>query len=674
MKKYLFFALYYFLFNLYAQQIDLPKEYSLNEFKKGISSFHNGEYELAIIYFTKALSYKPDNFFAFYFLGEAYRKAGYEKNALSIWNNLLAMGFNDRIVKQKVYYLYLNKGNLSEININKNFLIKKDLKGYSGSDVPPLFIKPSQIAINNENHYFIPCFISGYVIELDPNFHLVKNHFPIGIKLERPFGVAIDKENNLYVSDFKKDYIVKFDKLGIVKKIIGYKGIGESSLLGPEYILLDDEENLYVTDTGNAKINKYTKEGIFILSFGNKITTEEKLKKPKGLFYYNGFIYVCDSELNKVFIFDKNGNFIESFGENILYRPYQVTIDKFKRFLIVCENDVWIYEKDYELWYKLDELTQQLKKGASIVNDKENNILLTDFNDAKFIVLSPERERYTNLNVNIERIYSYKFPDIFFSLTVRKDDMTKVYGIKPYNLSIFENGKLINEISDELTSKYNNYTDIVVIIDSNERMKDYKNNIKILLERWLKTKRDTTKLSILSFSNDDIVFLTDFNSSILTHLDAIEKIKFFKQTDKGNAIKSAIYKMLPRFSKKNIIIFTNSFETGNDFKKFSIENCIDLAKNNDIPIYVINFENGNLKDIFNFMSKKTEGNIYSPVRQNEAYKLISIIENRISSEIIFSYKSKNISRFGDEPITLTIEINYSGMKGYTKSIYFPLIY
>jgi hypothetical protein len=68
---------------------------------------------------------------------------------------------------------------------------------------PPLFIKPTQIAISKDNHYFIPCFLSGYVVEMDPNFHIIKNHFPIGTKLERPFGVAVDRDSNIYVSDLK---------------------------------------------------------------------------------------------------------------------------------------------------------------------------------------------------------------------------------------------------------------------------------------------------------------------------------------------------------------------------------------------------------------------------------------------------------------------------------------
>jgi tetratricopeptide (TPR) repeat protein len=114
---------------IYSQQIDLSKEYSMSEFRKGIIAFHNGEYELAITFFTKALSYKFDNNLASYFLGESYRKAGYEKNALSVWNNLLAMGFEDRTLKLKISELYFSKGNLSQINITKSFLIKKDLRG-----------------------------------------------------------------------------------------------------------------------------------------------------------------------------------------------------------------------------------------------------------------------------------------------------------------------------------------------------------------------------------------------------------------------------------------------------------------------------------------------------------------------------------------------------------------
>jgi DNA-binding beta-propeller fold protein YncE len=106
-------------------------------------------------------------------------------------------------------------------------------------------------------------------------------------------------------------------------------------LLGPEYLLLDEEENLYAVDSGNHRINKYKKNGDILFSFGTEKSGDGKLLKPAGLLNYDNKIYVCDTDANRVVIFDKSGNYISSFGEDKLDKPYDITIDKYNRFLII---------------------------------------------------------------------------------------------------------------------------------------------------------------------------------------------------------------------------------------------------------------------------------------------------------------------------------------------------
>ncbi|MBN2546137.1 MAG: hypothetical protein JXB50_10100 [Spirochaetes bacterium] len=675
MKLKLFlFILFAYLFtsDLFSQGIDLSKEYSMDEFKKGINAYHKGEYDLAISFFTKSLSYKSDNHIANYFLGETFRKAGYEKNAIFTWNNLLAMGFNDKMLKSKISNLYNEHGLLSQININKNFLIKEDIKGYIDDKSPALFIKPAQITTDRNNHYFFPCFLSGYIVEMDQNFHIVKNHFPLGYKLEKPFGVAVDSEENIYVSDFQNDVVIKFDKFGLIKSKIGYKGIGQGALLGPEFLLLDDDNNLYISDTGNSRINKYNNSGDFLFSIGDEKNDLGEIKKPAGIYYSNNQLFVCDKEANKIIIYDKNGNFLYSLGENILNKPYQLTIDQYNRFLIICETEVWVYEKQNDLWYIFDAVGNRLNKGISIINDRENNILLTDFNTSRLIVLTGERDRYTNLNVNIERIYSNKFPDVIMSLTVKKDDFSLPTGITPYNLSVYENGKLINGIGMSLTEQLNNINDVMIIYDNNYSMDVFKKDIKVLIDAWFSSKEINTNFALISLSENDAIIENNFGSSWLTIKDSINNIKLKENTDIGSGIKLGISNLLSRFSKKTIIIITNSKETGNSFNQFKIENCIDMAKNNNIPVYVLTFSQGGLSQIFEFISKKTGASYYNIYKNKEVHTLIKTIEQMKSNELIFSYKSRTISRFGEEPISIIVEVDYSGMKGFAKSIYYPI--
>ena len=669
-------SLFLILFNsfVFSQDIDLPKEYSMDEFQNGIRALHNTEYERAITFFIKSLGYNEDNQLARYFLGESYRKAGYDKNAIFVWNNLLSLGYRERSLRDKIEYLYNKRGMLHEININKAFVLKEDIKGYYQDTVSPLFIKPSQISVDKNNHYFIASFLTGLVVELDPNFNLVKNHFPLTEKIKKAFGVVVDKEGYLYVSDFENNVVVKFDKYGVIKAKIGFKGISKGALLGPEYLLIDDEDNLYVVDSGNHRINKYKKDGDILFSFGNEISGNGKLDKPAGLFYYNNNIYVCDKESNRVVVFDKSGNYISSFGEGRLKSPYDITRDNFNRFLILCEKEIWVYEEENSLWYILDAIGNRLERGTSITLDRENNILVSDFNTSRLFVLSHERERYVNLNVNIERVFSQNFPDVHLSLSVEKDDFTIPSGIDQSNITIFENGKIVSMVGKTFTGERDQRTDIMIIYDNNTEMSVYKNDIKIIIDNWLKNINPMTTVGLVAFKGDDAVLLNDLGSARLSILDSIDSCGFERKTDKSAAIKLSAYHMLKRFSKKNIILITNSKETGDDFNNFKIENSISFVENNNIPVHIVSFNEGQLSEIYQYISKKSDGDYYRAYKSGDLKNLVKKIENKKGKEIIFSYTSNAISRFGDEPISVTVEVNYGGMNGVGKTIYYPSRY
>ncbi len=672
LRKIVFLILSFFInFILFPQEIDLPNEYSMEEFQNGIRAFHNTEYERSITFFLKSLGFNENNKLARYFLGESYRKAGYDKNAIFVWNNLLSLGYSERSLNNKIMHLYNKRGMLSEININKTFVLKEDIKGYYPNTASPLFLKPSQISVDQNNHYYIASFLTGYVVELDPNFNLVKNHFPVLEKMKKPFGVAVDKEGFIYVSDFENNVVLKLDKFGMIKSKIGFKGVGKGALLGPEYLMIDDEENIYVVDSGNKRINKYHKNGNILFSFGTDDSGEGKLIRPAGLYLFDNNIYVCDRGSDRIVVFDKSGNYLSSFGEGKIKKPYDITRDNYNRFLILCENEIWVYENENSLWYILDAPGNRLERGTSIIVDKEKNLLVTDFDTSRLLVFSHERERYTNLNINIERVFSQNFPDVHIALTVEKDDYTVPTGIDVQNVTIFENGKMVPLIGRTYTDERDKRTDVIVIYDNNIEMAKFKNDFKLVLDNWLKSINAMTNIGFVTFKGEEALLMNDLGSARLSILDSIDNCGYEKNTDKGLGIKFSVYHMLRRFSKKAIILVTNSKETGNDFNKFNIDNLVSLAINNNIPIYIVSFSDNELSEIYQYISNKSDGDYFRAYKSSELKDLVQKIEKSKGKEIIFSYSSKTSSRFGDEPISVTVEVNYSGMNGVGKMIYYP---
>ena len=673
LKKNIFIFIYICLgFSLFAvNEIDLDYEYSLEYFQKGIRAFHNTEYELAIMNFLKSLGYKENNHKARYFLGEAYRKAGYEENALFVWNSLLSIGYEDKSLKNKISYLYHKRGMLTDIYIDKDYILKEDIKGYYNDKTIPLFLKPSQITIDRNNHYYIASFLTGMVAEIDQNFKIVRNYTSPYPKIEKPFGVAVDKDGFVYISDFKNDVVLKMNKLNIIEKQIGFKGIGEGGLLGPKYLLLDDDENLYVSDSGNNRINKYKKDGEFLFSFGTEKDGDGDLKSPSGIFYDNGKIYVCDRDTNRVVVFDKSGNYLNYFGDQNLSEPYDITKDKLGRFLILCKDKLWAYEEDNSLWYIIDAIGDRLQRGTSIITDIEGNILLTDFNSGRLLALALERHRYSNLNVNIERVYSQKFKEVHFTMTIENDDGVNPTGINASNIVVYENGKIVPLIGTSFTEEKNSISDITIIYDKTKNMARVKDDIKITVDKWIKSMNKKTNVCLVSANEDNPIIENDFGSGRLSILDSFDEKSSSSYTDKGFAIKFGSYHMLNRFSKKSIILITDGGETGKDFEKFKIDDCINFANNNDIKIYVMSFGDSGFSEIYKYMAKKTGGDYYRVYKRSDLQDLFKKIENSKGREMVVSYKSRSTSRFGDEPISIYAEINYNGMKGIATSTYYP---
>jgi DNA-binding beta-propeller fold protein YncE len=91
-------------------------------------------------------------------------------------------------------------------------------------------------------------------------------------------------------------------------------------LVTPSDVAIDQSDRLFVTDSGAAVVHVFDLNKRTYKQFAS-LSSKEKLLKPVALTIVENRIYVVDSLLRKVCVFDKNGKFIFSFGEERLRRP-----------------------------------------------------------------------------------------------------------------------------------------------------------------------------------------------------------------------------------------------------------------------------------------------------------------------------------------------------------------
>lgn len=672
MKKIMLLLFVSFLFLPLLAQTDvlnLSGEYSKDYFERGIRAFHNTQYELAISEFVKSLSFQNDNYLSRLFLGESYRKAGYEKNTLYAWNSLMSMGYEDRALKNKITYLYNRRGMLSDIFVDKNYIVRTDIRGYYEGENFVTFLNPSQIAVDQANHYYISSFATGSLVELDSNLQIVRTILTANPPLRKPFGVAVASDGEIYVSDFANDRILKINPFNFVTQTIGFKGIGEGGLLGPKYLTLDEQENIYVVDSGNQRINKYGVNGAILHSFGTK--GEGKLLEPGGMFYRAGELFVADRKRNEIVVFDSSGNYLRAFGSEYLEKPYDLTVDRLGRLIILCEKKMWAYEPESGLKYGIESVGERLQRGVSVAVDREDNILVSDFNSSRVFLLSLERRRYNNLYVGVERVISSKFPDVHLLVRVEKDDFTAPVGLTPKNITVYENNKHVPIVGLGYTEELNNTVDVAVLFDNSPSMLHYRKEFQVIMDSWMRSSQQNTNVSLIHCVDGRAVVFKELGSTRLELLDGIERVSASKTVDKGEMFKIASYDFIDRFSKKNVILVTDGKDTGNDFERFKIEDMIQFALNNDIRIYVAAFAEGNLSSVYRNMAERTGGDYLQVYQRRDLKDLFQKMGEEKGKQYVFSYLSDSISRFGREPIKVEVEVNYSGMKGLGETIYFP---
>jgi len=116
-------------------------------------------------------------------------------------------------------------------------------------------------------------------------------------------------------ADLKRE--VSFGQ-GLGELLFGKEEIGV--LVAPYAVAIDDESRLFVADSAGAVVHIFDLRTRRYRQFGD-LPGGRNLIKPVGLVLIGDWVYVVDSALRNVCVFDKNGSFIFSFGGERFARP-----------------------------------------------------------------------------------------------------------------------------------------------------------------------------------------------------------------------------------------------------------------------------------------------------------------------------------------------------------------
>lgn len=182
-----------------------------------------------------------------------------------------------------------------------------------------------------------------------------------------------------------------------------YMGL-DVALDDPRDLFVDCDGNVYIVDAGNNRVivlDQNYKLSFYIDEFINDQGIPDGFTKPSGVFANEKQIYVCDTDANRLVVFDREGNFEKIlakptsalFGEDSIYKPVAVAVDQYDRIYVISSTTyqgvvvltsdgeftgfIGAQEVTYSLWdviWRGFQTKEQRQQSAQYIPTEYNNI------------------------------------------------------------------------------------------------------------------------------------------------------------------------------------------------------------------------------------------------------------------------------------------------------------
>lgn len=212
-----------------------------------------------------------------------------------------------------------------------------------------------------------------------------------------PHGLEVDNQNNIWVTDCGLHQVFKFDSSGNLLLTLGeakVSGNDSEHFNLPTDVAVTDDGSFYVSDGyGNSRVIKFSKDGTYLFEWGTFGNKQGEFNIPHGIdLDSEGNVYVADRENNRIQKFDRDGNFITLWQNQLTDQLYSVTIDNQRNHLwgidywidhdsIIKGSDIFRFDLDVNLQIQFGRTgfyDGPISRYHDIQIDNEGNIYVGD--------------------------------------------------------------------------------------------------------------------------------------------------------------------------------------------------------------------------------------------------------------------------------------------------------
>lgn len=251
--------------------------------------------------------------------------------------------------------------------------------------------RPYGIAVDSHGRVIVtdPAISAVHIFDLaEHKYKLIDRWDKSKDPMIAPQCVAVDEKDNIYVTDSEAGKVFVFDPHGKTQHVFGSLKHGEGFFKRPTGIAIDRETHrVYVTDTLADRVYILDADGRVLRSFGERGGETGEFNFPVDVQVKNGVVVVVDAMNFRIQLFDRDGNFQGQIGTSGdpaggIYRPKGIGIDSEDHIYVVDSElgIVQVFDRRGRLLYRFGNGTNfgQFLLPAGLFIDRSDRVYLVD--------------------------------------------------------------------------------------------------------------------------------------------------------------------------------------------------------------------------------------------------------------------------------------------------------
>jgi DNA-binding beta-propeller fold protein YncE len=643
----------------------------------GVQAYNRYAFNEAILSFERALSFVPGEPLILEWLGRAYYRSGLEDIALRQWEFSLER-----------YGLSSGEGLLlaSRIETIRNrrsaySLLDEDVRyveagRYPGRDANMVYYRqPTAILPLEDGSAWVVAYGSNEIVRIDVNGVIRQRQRGPVNGFDRPYDLVRGPDGRLYLSEFRGGRVSVLDSEGRWQSYIGSRGLGDGMFVGPQNMAVDEEGYLYVVDYGNRRISKFDPDGAFILSFGNRNRRGFSdgafpgFLSPTGIAARDGRVYIADSLARSIYIFDRNGTYLDILTGEGLTGPESLRFTRNGQLLAADTNRILLIDPHSAVIRELGMAGNSRVRIIGAETDRNGNILAANFQADEVSVMTRIDDMAAGLFVQIDRVAADNFPVVTVELQVQDRLRRPVVGLDARNFLLSERGRAVEEQNFLSAGYRTDQGDIALLVERSPATSALRDELAAAVRDASSSGRI---LSLISAGEQPVREQTGTSASSLAAAARGSGASVYTprwRFDLG--LRLAATDLLSA-SKKRAVVFISSGTLGDlAFEQYGLSELTAYLGNNGIIFHAVTVGDNPAAEEIRYLCEQTGGRSLSLYRPEGIGPVLRSLGANPSGSYTLSYRSRLPTDFGRAYLPVEAEVYLLERSGRDQTGYFP---